>query len=1453
MITRKGYESDSSSDSDSGVVPEHKLYHFAVTPDHIKEWFEENQWWVEDLSVDEKLKLCYLFYVYQECEEQSHRSVKAQRLDERLQLAHTLGPLLFPGKSFKYIDTDYTRPTNIHFTNPFFCEDNEEKIKIALGDVDYAAISKTRDSFIPPITTYGPEGLVSIIEAVADLATSATTTAGEGVKEIVKGTVEDVTSASKALRKAPTTIAETQTKSLDRPADEQLLNTSMQKFEEYRQRLNYSFKYGSDEREKANTLLSKISDEYSRLDKISDTLTPDLVNDFAKLDIYYMMLMTLQTIIETKNKLSESKNIIVLDIEAFTNQYHNPIAKLRDKISDMKKIKLENFTKKLSENVDGLKYIRKDLIDQFMPIFTGLIDDVTKKLYEHYLPTNYYDKDSENTDAFLLGLQRVVMYQNIKNYNSKVIQKKTEDDLYKIVERLEQIKRLIPIDYYTRYQLENKVIVDYLNNDGSFEKSILPSSKDISNIIEFYNEDVKFIRDLNGFLQLIYPKLSVEPGDKSPITLAKEMDRNVAVNGGDADAQEKFLEKIIKPFMKDVLLNLKGEPRDVYDSQMSKYPSYFSMYTNLILNKINNKNYSVADYINSKPVCIEPKGEVLFDSSENIIEKINDYEIEMEVVACGGGIKIYVAEVGDVVKDVNDAEDVAKDAEEDEYADFIDAKDAEDVAEKVSKDAEDVAEEDEEDEFIDADEVEDDDADEVEDDDTEDKSKEEMVAELEQEKFVEVFETFASEQKEDKDATLLLLKTLVIVNNKLFNTSIKDIPVFQTVSIKDGVTINIATDDTYLYTSYNFPDVAYGMRNPNYLYCKFKLSDLDKFDCIKQLYYSYPQINRITDLIRPHLTERQYQELALLLVEYNTKVDQMTKKENKSADKQTPLKLEVTNLKDQIYTTANKILPLKMEHYKEEKCFQNPIEMETDESVVKEIKEQLTAFLLPPRKWAVYGHNDKMQLHKNIDTAIVNEVQQLIDKLHTTGIDYHKTLITQSLLLCLGFLKSLQKKPDNSITLEEAINLKFKYKIQYFNDDENDEVTVTLTSSENDAVITHLFKIDKEDRKEQFFTSDYSFWGKSISTNDVQISDISVGLLKYSFKVFLYLQKKSDISESTLQDISDISESTLPDPLSSSVRNPKLRKPIILTLVIATLFAVISFTNTTNITNNTTNMTTITTDTTNIITNTSDKVIITSNEITQVYVDIVNYLEIDLNLANQIWDYWRKYLPNSIKAYIPILSKLPVNDNDNRYNDMCNDMCNLVEHFTNTIIIQQAKSPEGYVTLKKIMNDLVAFIGPQTKQPLLVSSGIEENAFKNAMVIFDQRNITNIVSQFILEKNDKVLSLISTCITITYSLLSEPSSLTNEVTSQGLVKIVYQGFVEFAKAVIQITFGGGAVTDGSKSMKFKSKKKKKQLIQAKKTASPIKPKGKRIRGSPKKIRKPRSGFLVETPIDPFNT
>jgi hypothetical protein len=69
---------------------------------------------------------------------------------------------------------------------------------------------------------------------------------------------------------------------------------------------------------------------------------------------------------------------------------------------------------------------------------------------------------------------------------------------------------------------------------------------------------------------------------------------------------------------------------------------------------------------------------------------------------------------------------------------------------------------------------------------------------------------------------------------------------------------------------------------------------------------------------------------------------------------------------------------------------------------------------------------------------------------------------------------------------------------------------------------------------------------------------------------------------------------------------------------------------------------------------------------------------------------------------------------------------------------------------------------------------------------------------------------------------------------------------------VQNTRDGGKV----KAKKSKRKKSKGQKKRVKKTATPVKSKKRRVRGSPKKVRKPRSedgGFLVETPITPFNT
>jgi hypothetical protein len=111
-----------------------RQYPFSVTTEHIKEWFDENQWWVEDLDVGKKIKLCYVFYIYQEFEESRDTSVKAQAEDVREGFADYLRYLLTLPPSLTLSKISYTKSEFI--SNPFFCNDNQEQIENLLDKVD---------------------------------------------------------------------------------------------------------------------------------------------------------------------------------------------------------------------------------------------------------------------------------------------------------------------------------------------------------------------------------------------------------------------------------------------------------------------------------------------------------------------------------------------------------------------------------------------------------------------------------------------------------------------------------------------------------------------------------------------------------------------------------------------------------------------------------------------------------------------------------------------------------------------------------------------------------------------------------------------------------------------------------------------------------------------------------------------------------------------------------------------------------------------------------------------------------------------------------------------------------------------------------------------------------------------------------------------------------------------
>jgi hypothetical protein len=122
MTTSYDSDSDSSSDSDNNEYHEYK-----VNTTHIIDWFLENQWWVEDLSTDDKIKLCHLFYIYQVYDEHETKTVIPQTEDVRDGLATLLGSYLIPEIYISsFIDRTLFASNdpgfNLKIINPFFCD-----------------------------------------------------------------------------------------------------------------------------------------------------------------------------------------------------------------------------------------------------------------------------------------------------------------------------------------------------------------------------------------------------------------------------------------------------------------------------------------------------------------------------------------------------------------------------------------------------------------------------------------------------------------------------------------------------------------------------------------------------------------------------------------------------------------------------------------------------------------------------------------------------------------------------------------------------------------------------------------------------------------------------------------------------------------------------------------------------------------------------------------------------------------------------------------------------------------------------------------------------------------------------------------------------------------------------------------------------------------------------------
>jgi hypothetical protein len=65
-------------------------YTFSVTPEHIDEWYAENQWWVDDLDFNDLVYLCGIFYTYQLIEEKKDPKLKIQDPTERQKFVERL-------------------------------------------------------------------------------------------------------------------------------------------------------------------------------------------------------------------------------------------------------------------------------------------------------------------------------------------------------------------------------------------------------------------------------------------------------------------------------------------------------------------------------------------------------------------------------------------------------------------------------------------------------------------------------------------------------------------------------------------------------------------------------------------------------------------------------------------------------------------------------------------------------------------------------------------------------------------------------------------------------------------------------------------------------------------------------------------------------------------------------------------------------------------------------------------------------------------------------------------------------------------------------------------------------------------------------------------------------------------------------------------------------------------
>lgn len=103
-------------------------FQYTTTEKHVEDWFEENQWWVEDLDDRNKIKLAQLFYIYQVYESMRNISIIPQDAEQRKKFAFCLLDKMGFTKedkkkleaSLRVIKTNSSKDKNIYTLSPFF-------------------------------------------------------------------------------------------------------------------------------------------------------------------------------------------------------------------------------------------------------------------------------------------------------------------------------------------------------------------------------------------------------------------------------------------------------------------------------------------------------------------------------------------------------------------------------------------------------------------------------------------------------------------------------------------------------------------------------------------------------------------------------------------------------------------------------------------------------------------------------------------------------------------------------------------------------------------------------------------------------------------------------------------------------------------------------------------------------------------------------------------------------------------------------------------------------------------------------------------------------------------------------------------------------------------------------------------------------------------------------------